>query len=135
MEKGRKRRRNDEIYLKIFVFKESGFIQLKQGKTVTDTDPYEGLCIDMIKRMAQDLHFNYTLELVPGGEYGSYDPVSKKWTGMVGELVAEVSMARPSDHGEICTQVDYMYIGRCSPSDVHTRQVENYLIMVRFVLR
>ena len=103
IEKGRKRRLSEEIYPKIVVFKEPGFIQLKPGKKVTDSDPYEGLCIDLINRMAKDLHFNYTLELVPDREYGRYNASSKRWIGMVGELVAKVSMESSNDHGESCT--------------------------------
>lgn len=58
--------------------------------THTDPDPYEGLCIDLIKRLAQDLHFKYTLEFVHDGKYGSYDGNTKKWNGMVGELIDKV---------------------------------------------
>ena len=58
--------------------------------THSDPDPYEGLCIDLIKRLAKDLHFEYTLELVADGKYGSYDKIANKWTGMVGELIAKV---------------------------------------------
>lgn len=71
-------------------YQEPGFIQLKKGMTQTDPDPYEGLCIDLIKRLAQDLHFKYTLELVRGDKYGSYDGSTKKWNGMVGELIDKV---------------------------------------------
>jgi hypothetical protein len=58
--------------------------------THSDPDPYEGLCIDLIKRLAKDLHFKYTLEFVSDGKYGSYDGKTKKWNGMVGELIEEV---------------------------------------------
>ena len=69
---------------------EPGFIQLKEGMTHTDPDPYEGLCIDLLKRLAKDLHFKYTLELVADSKYGNYDKNTKKWTGMVGDLIAKV---------------------------------------------
>ena len=58
--------------------------------THSDPDPYEGLCIDLLKRLAKDLQFKYTLELVSDNKYGSYDETTKKWSGMVGDLIEEV---------------------------------------------
>ena len=69
---------------------EPGFIQLKEGKSHSDPDPYEGLCIDLINRLSQDLHFKYNLTLVPDGRYGNLDEKTKRWNGMVGELIAGV---------------------------------------------
>lgn len=36
------------------------------------------------------MQFEYTLDFVTDGHYGAYDPVTKKWNGLVGQLVDKV---------------------------------------------
>ena len=49
----------------------------------------EGYCIDLLMELANRLNFTYQLELVADNQYGNieYEDSSKKWTGLVGELV------------------------------------------------
>lgn len=78
------------VNLIILPYKERGFVELKQGKMHGDPDAYEGLCIDLIKRLSKDIKFKYNLSIVADGKYGSYDKTTKRWTGIVGELIDEV---------------------------------------------
>ncbi|KAL8173652.1 UNVERIFIED_CONTAM: Glutamate receptor ionotropic, kainate 4 [Gekko kuhli] len=50
-------------------------------------DRYEGFCVDMLKELAEILHFNYKIHLVGDGVYGVPE-ANGTWTGMVGELIA-----------------------------------------------
>ena len=52
---------------------------------------YVGYCIDLLNELKNRLGFNYELYIVPDGSYGSEDHVTKKWNGLVGELVSDVS--------------------------------------------
>lgn len=54
-------------------------------------DRYEGFSLDLIDAIAKDLRFQYRFELVPGNKYGSYNPVTKKWDGLVKQLLDRVS--------------------------------------------
>lgn len=54
-------------------------------------DRYEGFCVDMLKELAEILRFNYKIHLVGDGVYGVPE-ANGTWTGMVGELIARVSV-------------------------------------------
>ena len=49
-----------------------------------------GFCIDILKELAKVIGFNYTIYLVPDGNFGTKDPVTYQWNGMVKELVHRV---------------------------------------------
>ncbi|XP_015124600.1 glutamate receptor ionotropic, kainate 2 [Diachasma alloeum] len=55
---------------------------------------YEGYAIDLIDELAQLLKFTYNFELVPGNNYGTEDPESRQWDGLIGRLLRrEVDLA------------------------------------------
>lgn len=54
-------------------------------------DRYEGFAIDIIQEMSKMLGFNYTFEVQTDGAYGTFNNVTKKWNGMLGKIIAEVS--------------------------------------------
>ncbi|XP_074644291.1 glutamate receptor ionotropic, kainate 2-like [Tubulanus polymorphus] len=67
---------------------EAPFMMLKKspGRKLVGNDRFEGFCVDLLKLMAADLHFNYTIKLVADGRYGA--PVRNYgWNGMVRELM------------------------------------------------
>ncbi len=57
----------------------------------TGNERYEGYCVDLLKEIATQLNFNYTIKLVGDGQYGSPQE-DDTWSGMVGELVDGVSI-------------------------------------------
>lgn len=67
-------------------------IEVTDGSTrgvLIDQKRYEGYCIDLIELIAKHLGFKYTFELIPG-PYGSYDPKTKSWNGLIRRLLDRV---------------------------------------------
>lgn len=52
---------------------------------------FEGYSIDLIDDISQILGFKYVFELVPDGKYGGYNKVTKKWDGLVKQLLDRVN--------------------------------------------
>ncbi|XP_038214236.1 glutamate receptor ionotropic, kainate 2-like [Zerene cesonia] len=50
---------------------------------------YEGFCIELIDRLARQLHFNYTFVEQPDGRYGSYNKTTGQWDGMMKRLMED----------------------------------------------
>ena len=46
-----------------------------------------GYCIDFLDKLKEKLKFSYEIYLVPDGNYGSQDSISKEWNGMVKEIL------------------------------------------------
>ncbi|XP_057677029.1 glutamate receptor 1-like isoform X2 [Corythoichthys intestinalis] len=76
---------------------EAPYMMLKKNhEQLVGNDKYEGYCAELAAEIAKHVGFAYRLELVGDGKYGSRDPVTKMWNGMVGELVygkADVAVA------------------------------------------
>ncbi|XP_046399076.1 glutamate receptor ionotropic, kainate 2-like isoform X1 [Ischnura elegans] len=53
----------------------------------TGNERYEGYSMDLIDEVSKILGFKYVFELVPDGRYGSLDPKTKKWDGLVKQLL------------------------------------------------
>lgn len=71
---------------------------------------YEGYVVDLIIRIQQTLKFKFELEVIPDGQYGSMDPVTKKWNGMVKHLLdrkADLAIADLTITYERKTAVDF----------------------------
>ena len=48
--------------------------------------------IKKVMKEEMDQEFDYELELVSEGDYGRFDVVTRKWSGMMGRLVDGVSL-------------------------------------------
>ncbi|XP_058482855.1 glutamate receptor 1b isoform X1 [Solea solea] len=76
---------------------EAPYMMLKKNhEQFVGNDRYEGYCAELASEIAKHVGFSYRLELVGDGKYGSRDPETKTWNGMVGELVygkADVAVA------------------------------------------
>ncbi|KAH9493108.1 Glutamate receptor ionotropic, kainate 1 [Bulinus truncatus] len=68
--------------------KESPFLMDRENPTLDE--PYEGFCIDLTKELARIVGFNFRIELVPDGNYGSPN-AHGEWDGMVREIIDRVS--------------------------------------------
>ena len=53
-------------------------------------DRYEGYALDLIDMIAKHLKFKYVFEQVPDNKYGSYNKKTKKWDGLVKQLLERV---------------------------------------------
>lgn len=61
-------------------------------------------------RIQVNLKFKYELEVVPDGQYGSRDPTTKKWNGLVKHLLdrkADLAIADLTITYERKTAVDF----------------------------
>lgn len=63
----------------------------RSADTMVGNDRYEGFGIDIIQELSKMLGFNYTFEVQSDNVYGSYSKQAKKWTGMLGKIIAGVS--------------------------------------------
>lgn len=64
---------------------------LKTQSNVFGNDRYEGFCIDLLKKIAIMVGFEYRIELVPDNKYGVIDLETGEWNGIVKQLMDKVS--------------------------------------------
>lgn len=57
------------------------------GEVLEGNARYEGYSMDLIDEIARWLNFQYRFELVADNSHGSYDPRTKKWNGLVRQLL------------------------------------------------
>ncbi|KAJ8924615.1 hypothetical protein NQ315_000765 [Exocentrus adspersus] len=75
------------ITLVVMTREERPYVMVKDEKNLTGNARYEGFCIDLLKWIAAQVGFQYTIRLVPDHMYGVYDPETKQWNGIVRELM------------------------------------------------
>lgn len=73
--------------LTIVTIEEAPFIIRKVSPTDNGKYALMGYCIDLIEKLQEKLKFSYDVYLVPDGNFGSQDPISKEWNGMVKEIL------------------------------------------------
>lgn len=81
-----------------------------EGVLLEGNARFEGYVVDLINRIASNLKFKYELEVVPDGQYGSINPVTKKWNGLVKHLLdrkADLAVADLTITYERKTAVDF----------------------------
>lgn len=61
------------------------------GKPLVGNAKFEGYAMDLIDGICTILNCSYTFELVPDGNYGSFDPKKKEWNGLIRHLLDRVS--------------------------------------------
>lgn len=69
---------------------------VREDTNLRGNDRFQGFCIDLLKTVADQLTFNYVIELVPDRKYGAVDPNTGEWNGMVRELLQKVSLGSRS---------------------------------------
>lgn len=80
--------------MEVFVLvnlQERPYVMVKEDQNLTGNARYEGFCIDLLKWIAGQVGFQYSIKLVPDHMYGVYDPETKQWNGIVRELMEKVS--------------------------------------------
>lgn len=61
---------------------------------------YFGYSIDLLEKLASELSFNYEIYIASDGKYGVMNEVTRKWNGLVGELI-------PNKNGETVSYMKY----------------------------
>ena len=51
---------------------------------------FEGFTVDLLTRLSKEMNFKFEIVLSPGNKYGSEDPNTGDWGGIVGEVIAGV---------------------------------------------
>ncbi|CAG5119893.1 unnamed protein product [Candidula unifasciata] len=49
---------------------------------------YEGYSMDLATELAQEVGFDFDIQLVKDGNFGSRDPINNTWNGIMGELIS-----------------------------------------------
>lgn len=62
----------------------------REGEDLVGNHRYEGFSLDLIDEISKELNFKYEFYLAPDGKYGSYNKVTKKWDGLVKEILDRV---------------------------------------------
>lgn len=83
---------NTRIILTVMTREEKPYLMLREGN-FTGNDRFEGFCIDLLKGIAHQVGFQYTIRLVPDNMYGVYNPETKSWNG-IGERCNDVPLKR-----------------------------------------
>lgn len=65
-------------------------MQKESMTMLTGNERYEGFAIDVIQQLSEILEFNYTLQVEK--DYGKLNNKTGKWSGMLGKIMAEVSI-------------------------------------------
>ncbi|XP_021473335.2 glutamate receptor ionotropic, kainate 4 isoform X1 [Oncorhynchus mykiss] len=74
--------------LTITTILENPYVMLRpEHQALEGNERYEGFCVDLLRELAELLHFSYRLRLVADGVYG-VPSANGTWTGMVGELIS-----------------------------------------------
>ena len=60
---------------------EKPYVMIKEGN-FTGNDMFEGFCIDLLKGIATQVGFQYSIQLVPDNTYGIFNPETKMWNGI-----------------------------------------------------
>ncbi|XP_034670487.1 glutamate receptor ionotropic, kainate 2 isoform X1 [Drosophila subobscura] len=75
------------ITLVVMTREERPYVMVKEDANLTGNVRFEGFCIDLLKAIAQQVGFQYKIELVPDNMYGVYIPETNSWNGIVQELM------------------------------------------------
>ncbi|XP_053604549.1 glutamate receptor ionotropic, kainate 2-like [Plodia interpunctella] len=66
------------------------YVMVKEStERLSGNDRYEGFCIELIERLAEHLHFNYTFVEQLDGKYGDVNVDTGEWNGMTGRLMKD----------------------------------------------
>ncbi|XP_076843694.1 glutamate receptor 3a isoform X2 [Brachyhypopomus gauderio] len=76
---------------------EAPYVMAKRNHVQLEgNDRYEGYCVDLASEIAKHVGIKYKLSVVEDGKYGARDSDTRRWNGMVGELVygrADIAVA------------------------------------------
>jgi ionotropic glutamate receptor len=65
-------------------------MHVKDWEKLEGNARFEGYSVDLIDEISKIIGFKYVFELVPDGRYGSYNPDTKKWDGLIKQILDRV---------------------------------------------
>lgn len=75
------------VTLVVMTREERPYVMVKEERNLTGNARYEGFCIDLLRWIAGQVGFQFSIRLVPDHMYGVYDPETRQWNGIVRELM------------------------------------------------
>lgn len=65
----------------------------ESSEMLTGNERFEGFVVDVIDEVSKLLGFKYTLRMVADSNYGSLNPDTGEWNGIIRELLEEVGLS------------------------------------------
>lgn len=62
-----------------------------EGVHYEGNERFEGFAVDLIYKLGEECKFDFVLEPVSDNAYGSRDPVTDEWNGIIRQLIDNVS--------------------------------------------
>nr|XP_024214688.1 glutamate receptor ionotropic, kainate 2-like isoform X1 [Halyomorpha halys] len=75
------------VTLVVITILEWPYVMMHKGKNYTGNSRFYGFCIDVLQLIAEEVGFDYILQLVPDRKYGAPDPITGQWNGIVSHLM------------------------------------------------
>lgn len=63
----------------------------ESAEMLLGNDRFDGFVVDVIDEVSKLLGFKYILRTAPDSNYGSLNPLTGEWNGIIRELMEEVS--------------------------------------------
>ncbi|VDM42284.1 unnamed protein product [Toxocara canis] len=79
------RERKTQRLLKVTSIIERPYVMPK--RSLDGAVEYEGFCVDLLDKLAENLNFDYKLYIVKDGKYGEPINGTAEWSGMIGEIL------------------------------------------------
>lgn len=82
----------------------------KNKEELKGNDQFEGYVVDLAEELAKELNFRVAIHIVKDGQYGSIDPETKQWNGLIGEVIrgeADIAVADLAVNSERESVVDF----------------------------
>lgn len=84
------------------IFQTPPYAMEKETTTaLSGNDRYEGFCIDLIQTLSVYMGFTYTFIVQEDGANGNYNQSTKKWDGMIGQVIDGVRTPNANDTLEL----------------------------------
>jgi ionotropic glutamate receptor len=64
----------------------------KNNEILKGNKKYKGFCVDLLQQIAKICNFTYEIRQVNDNLHGSYSNITKKWNGLVGEIIDKVNI-------------------------------------------
>ena len=80
------------ITLRVTTILSQPYVMQRKGFANNTNEQFEGFCVDLLKAIAEMLHFQFELYLVPDGKYGAENTTTKEWNGLVREIIDKVTI-------------------------------------------
>ncbi|CAG0887076.1 unnamed protein product, partial [Darwinula stevensoni] len=83
----RRSKRQSMPLLKVLGLHEPPYL-MRSGEDYETNTKYEGFLVDMLDQLGNLVGFEYEIDMVKDGNYGSYNNATQTWNGLIGGIIA-----------------------------------------------